>query len=389
MGAQGSLKILYIVPYFVPAYRFGGPVRGSYEIGKRLAKKGHDVCVCTNDVYEPQSRVKAKKDSIDGMEVRYFPNVSNRMAARSKIFSPIGLRGYLQKNMQNYDLVHIQEYYTIMTPIAYRYCRKYSKPYLVSVRGVMSPVPRKSRSTMKKVFDKSFGHVIKNADAVVVQTEMEKRDCEKKGISRLRIIPNGIDLKEFVLPGRNLFRRRHGLQKGDIAILFVGRINQIKGLKYLVKAFQEIDNIKLHLFLVGPDDNYLDELKKNINSSRIHVLGALYGEEKMQALAGCDIFALPSIYDCSPNSMLEACAAGLPIVTTDANGLAGLVKAGAGVLARAGDADGLRSGIHMLMDAQLRKKMGAAGHRLVKSFSWDNITGQLEKLYREVLDVRH
>jgi len=385
------LNILFVIPYFVPAYRFGGPVRGSYEVAKRLIKKGHNVTVYTTDVLEPGKRVGKKVDFIDDINVRYFSNLSNELAARAKIFTPRGYTKELSENIQKFDIIHIQEYYSILTYLTYKILSV--KKYLVSIRGVLSPVPMQSKSRLKKIFDFFCKNALHRADAVTVQTDMEKADCEKHGLNNLRIIRNGIDTNMFKkIPSGASFRKKHHIKPSEKVLLFIGRINEIKGLKYLVEAMSKIDDKKLRLFVVGPDDNYLNTLNQHIKERKvknIKIIEGLYDEDKLKALAAADVFILPSIYDCSPNSMLEACAAGLPIITTEQNGLRDIVERGAGIVVPARDPEALKEAI-LKMNKSTINKMGRQGRKIVHSeFSWDTITDDLESLYKEILNVRH
>jgi len=386
-----KLKILFLIPYFIPAYRFGGPIRGTYETGLRLVKKGHEVTVYTTDAWEPKKRIDKKEDIINGMHIKYFPNINNLLASKYKIFSPVGMYSQVKKKINNFDIIHIQEYYTIITFIGGKLSKKYNKKYLVSIRGALSDVPMQSKNNLKKIFNFFLKKFLFSADAITVQTENERKDCRKHNLKNLRIIRNGIDTEMFKkIPPRSIFRKKYEIKPDENVLLFVGRINKIKGLKYLIEALSRLKDRKIRLFIIGPDDNYLGELKTYIdkfNLNNINIIKGLYGAEKLEALAGSDIFVLPSIYDCSPNSMLEACASGLPIITTTENGLHKIISDGAGILINSKDSKALSSAIiKLITDPQLMKKMGAKGSKIVfDKYSWNKVTDELEKLYFKML----
>ena len=89
MHNKMKLKIGFFIPYFFPAWRFGGPVKSTYELGKRLVQKGHQVNIyCTDVSNNHKKRIEKKKDIIDGMNVFYFKNLSNHIASKYKIFLP-------------------------------------------------------------------------------------------------------------------------------------------------------------------------------------------------------------------------------------------------------------------------------------------------------------
>ena len=82
------MKILQVIPYFVPAWDFGGPLPVCYELSKQFVKRGHEVAVWTTDALNARSRIAQPEETIDGIQVRRFKNVSNSFAYRHNISSP-------------------------------------------------------------------------------------------------------------------------------------------------------------------------------------------------------------------------------------------------------------------------------------------------------------
>ncbi|MBA7585829.1 D-inositol-3-phosphate glycosyltransferase [subsurface metagenome] len=380
-----KLKILYLVQFFIPAWRFGGVVQLAYDIAKGMAQRGHEVTVFSTDAFEPGRRIEEKKNVIDGIEIFYFKNFNNYLASKFRIIQPKLLKKQLKKHIQDYDVIHLLDIYSISTYWAYKYSRIWSIPFFITTSGVLSYYSQKSKSLMKKVFNISLKKILQNAEAVVVQTESEKKDCEKFGLKNLNLIKTGINIKEYNdLPPRNIFRKKYNLKKNDVSILFLGRINEVKGIKYLIDAINKINSRKIYLFIVGARNNYLNRIFKSLKmKSQITITGWLSNEEKLEAYMGADIYCLPSIYDCAPISILEACACGLPIITTTSNGLFEIAKEGAGLVVEPRDSEALKNAIlELIEDRERMIKLGKKARSIVQEeFDWDKKLRELEQLY--------
>jgi len=385
-----KLKIGFFIPYFIPAWRFGGSVKGTYEIAKKLVEKGHSVNIyCTDLSNKHKNRNDKRTDNIDGINIFYFRNLSNRLSSKYNIHLPFEMRKILLDELKKLDIIHIQEIYSIMTYWIYKRIKKINKPLFISTRGALSPYPQKSKKFLKKVVNLILKRPLKKADLVFAQTLEEKKDCLDFGLKNVKILNNGIEIQNFKnLPSRSIFRNKYGINDDDLLILFLGRINEIKGLRYLVGSFSYLKNFpKIKLLIIGPDDNYLSKLielikKLNLNE-KIIIINGLYGQEKIEALSASDIFCLPSIYDCCPNSMLEACAAGLPIITTKTNGLNDITLKGAGICVKSRDSDALKKAILNLTRTKNKMiEMGKIGRSIVeKEYDWNNIIEILEDHY--------
>ncbi len=220
---------------------------------------------------------------------------------------------------------------------------------------------------------------------------MEAGQCRAYGIpeNKVVIIPNGINLEELrERPARGEFRKKYGIKDGTRLILFLGRINKIKGLDLLAKAFagltKEMVNVKL--VIAGPDDGYQTTLEKIFAGlgikDRTIFTGPLYGADKAAAYTDADVYALASNYDTFPVSVLEAMAHGLPVVMTDRCGLASEIRDRAG-LVTAYDSEKLSKALSKILNSPATgEEYGRQGQALVaERFNREKITSMLEVLY--------
>jgi len=384
------MKILQIIPYFVPAWDYGGPVSIAYNLSKRLLEKGHSVTVYTTDTLNSSNRIKESEETIGGVKIRRFKNWSNGIASKHKIFLSPSMISGIRNNLNEFDVVHMFEYRTIQNVIVHYYAKKYHIPYILQAHGSLPRIIGKQE--LKQIYDRFWGYrLLRDAAKLIALTPVETEQYRKMGISdeKIETVPNGIDLAEFEkLPPRGKFRRKYGVAPDQKMVLFLARLHKIKGPDLLVRAFASIvPRLKdAKLMIVGPDEGYLPALKKlakelNIESN-IHFIGPLYGKEKLEAYVDADVYVLPSVYETFPVSVLEACACGTPVILSDRCGIAGMIDGQAGLVVSY-DKDQLSNAIlSMLSSEAMRQKFAERGKSLVREkFSWAKIAEQVERIY--------
>lgn len=187
--------------------------------------------------------------------------------------------------------------------------------------------------------------------------------------SRLWLIRGGVDV-ERVAAAAPADRAALGVPPGAPLVLWVGRIDRVKGLDELVDAMTTIwHRTGAHLVLAG-EGEYADVLRVRIARSRadayVHAIGRR--DDVPALLAAADVFAFPSYTEGLPNALMEAMAAGRAIVTTDVPGCHDLITHGqTGLLAPPHDAPALARAIERLLsDAALRGRLGAAASAWVR-----------------------
>jgi glycosyltransferase involved in cell wall biosynthesis len=165
----------------------------------------------------------------------------------------------------------------------------------------------------------------------------------------------------------------------EINILFVGRLIECKGIKYLLDAFhilaQEKSNIGLIIVGTGPIEDDLKKYCLSRNIKNVHFTGLLQGDSVLKYYAISDVFVLPSLFELHPLVIPEAMSCGLPIVTTDAvpSAFDMISPAINGYIVNAGSVTDLANAIELAIDNS--KEMGPASLEIMKSkFTLDNST---------------
>lgn len=221
-------------------------------------------------------------------------------------------------------------------------------------------------------------------DVLYVNSEDYRKCWIERGIprERLRILPRGLDTHLFH-PSKcdRRFWERRGLRKGELAMLFVGRVSKEKNLDLLVAATRRLaeSGAPVRPVIVG-DGPYMAEMKRLLSDAIF--TGYLGGEDLARAYASADFFVFPSTTDTFGNVILEAQASGIPVIVSDVGGPRDLVSHGVdGFVTKGQDAADLAEAIRKLaVDADLRKSMGTSGRSRVETRDW---TEAFQKFWNE------
>jgi len=188
---------------------------------------------------------------------------------------------------------------------------------------------------------------------------------------------------------RNLWRDREGIERDAIVFTCVGRLELPKNPGLLLEAFRELTGPRAHLVLSG-EGSLREQLtayaRANNLSDRVHLIGRQNNIPSV--LAASDVFVLASNWEGNPLAVMEAMAAGLPVIATQVGGIPELVRSGdQGLLVPAGDCRGFAAAMQTLFDdAVTRRAMGrAAQTRAVREFKVERMVEGYANLYREMV----
>lgn len=379
-----KLRILHVVPTYLPATRYGGPIYSVHGLCRGLAARGHETHVYTTDVdgsgvSDVPLAVPVERDAV---RVTYFPTGRGRRLYRSPT---MGQR--LKADVATFDIVHVHSVFLWPTSAAALQARRANVPYVVSPRGMLvADLIAKKSSLLKRAWIEAFERRnIAEASAVHVTAEIEAEEIRRLGmkVRRVAVIPNGTDF-----PGPSQFER--ALETPDPVVVFLGRLNWKKGLDRLIPAMVKVPNAKL--IIAGNDEeNYrpvLEELARTCGvADRTTFVGPLHGADKWSLLASADVLALTSYSENFGIVVLEAMAAGVPVLVTPEVGLASTVaEAGCGVVVE-GNIDKIGAALEALLaDPQGRLRMCDAGRRVARErFSWGGVAEATEALYHSLV----
>lgn len=234
--------------------------------------------------------------------------------------------------------------------------------------------------------------IIVNSDAVRRFTV----DHEHASPEKVVVIPNGIDLDRFASGNRGPLRDHLGADENAVLIGAVGTIRRVKGQAVLYEAMRDLLQTRsdVRLVLIGATDiTYAGELKRRVQSdgldARVHFTGPM--QNIPDVLAALDIFVLPSLSEGMSNALIEAMAAGKPIVATDVGGNAENLAGGqVGILVPPDDPSAMRAGIcSLLQDPERQMQYGRwAQERARLEYGIESSLERHEDLYKRLLESR-
>ena len=376
-----SMRILHVVPTYLPATRYGGPIYSVHGLARAQARRGCDVQVFTTNVDGPGESPVAlgKPVALDGVKVWYFPCGAGRRLYRSP-----PMQRALTAQVASFDILHLHSVFLWPTLAAARAAQRAGVPYVLAPRGMLvADLIRRKSSLIKRAWITLFERAnIEHAAAMHVTSDIEASEITNLGLGARRfvMVPNGIDVP-VLLPSK---------MPGKPYVLSLGRVNWKKGLDRLIAAMAHVPDADL--VIAGNDEEgYRATLDKLIAehglAGRVSFVGQVEGDAKWALIQRAAVFALPSYSENFGIAVLEAMACAVPVVVTPEVGLAGTVRdAGAGIVV-SGDAVLLGAAIASLIaDPARARALGRAGRAAAEGqFSWDAIAGQMRAVYTEAM----
>ena len=234
-----------------------------------------------------------------------------------------------------------------------------------------------------------------SCDAVVAPSSSVRRTLLDFGVKRpIVVINNGIELARYRGADPSYIRDRLGIPAGTVLLVYVGRLSPEKNLVVLLREFAEAAKVRPELYLAlvgsGPLENKLRRQLEHMGiMDRVHFAGSVPFAQVPGYLTAADIFATASLTEVHPLSVIEAMAAGLPVLALNAPGIRDLVEHGiTGLLANNSEGGLAKSMVEIAQDQTKRRQMGAAARRASLKFDIAVTIGQTLALYRRLLNER-
>lgn len=219
------------------------------------------------------------------------------------------------------------------------------------------------------------------AASLVVPSGFLQQVFDEYGVSS-QVIPNIIDLQTFS-PGQG---REEG---GDFRLVITRNLEEIYGLDTAIRALAiasaEVPGLQLHIAGSGPLLASLQSLARELNvAGQVQFVGRLERSQVVALYRDADAMLNPARVDNMPNSVLEALACGLPVISTDVGGVPFIVEDGrTALLVPVDDPQAMaRAILRLRADAPLGESLRASGQREVRQYAWDRVGAQWLDLYR-------
>lgn len=407
------LSVIQVPRRFVTS-DWGGTETLVLETTARLRGRGHDA-----EIWCPDALGGAPHDEVRGVPVRrfpyFYPYLGLSAAARRQLdlaggnlFS-FSLMSALW-NRPRLDLVHLHTGKRL-GGIGRHVARRRGLPYVVSLHGGVVDVPTDearrlaSRTGRALEWGKLLGwwvgsrRVLDDAAAVLCVSEAEARTLQRQMPGKRVVhLPNGVDPERFRQGDGAAFRAAHGIQPDAQVVLTVGRLDPQKNQALAIRAVEALAprHPDVHLVLLGhvTDPAWADGLRAQVAErglqGRVTIIPGLPAEGPgvVDAYHAADLFLLPSNHEPFGIVILEAWAAGLPVVASDVGGIPGFVEQGVdGCLVPPGDLPGFVAALEGLLANPARARdLALAGQRKARErYAWEVVTDRLLAIYEDVL----
>jgi glycosyltransferase involved in cell wall biosynthesis len=361
------------------ARSFGGGERHTADLANALCRRGHEVFAAApggSPLVQELKRVPA--ENVFELPLRNALDVQ----------SAIELARRVREREIEIIHAHVARDYLLAALASRR-----SDAPLILTRHLERPLKSLHKWTLSGV-----------ARVIAVSEAVERALLAQKifPTEKVRRIPNGIDVERFERRARSFdtqrFRRLSGIQ-GRLVVGMAGELREHKGQEDFIRAAQRVarDVADVDFLIAGEDHSprkeyraHLERLVRELElQNRLHFTG--WVEDVTAFLPALDLFVSPSRVEPFGLVMVEAMAAGLPVVATATGGALEIVKDGAtGTLVPIGDWQALSAAVSSLLaNEEERRRMGESGHRrALEYFSLERMVAETEALYREVLDAR-
>ena len=391
------MKIALVCPASLPATQFGGNMFLSLDIAKELSKNGHEVTIFTTDMdFANNAKTFNKKLPRKEKIQDFFINRSHVWFSIQLFFINPGI--YFQMKKEKFDVIHTIGIRSFQSFIAAIIARKKNIPLVISDQGGLTTHPELKSNSTKRILSKIqqplIKFIINTSRKISVPNDYEKKIFEQFcDSSKIVTIRNGINLD--IMNFKNFdFKKKYNIKTNFI--LFLGRFTKIKGIDLLLNAIGLIKDMpefeKIILVIMGVDFGFqkimyrmIDDLKI---SNKILIITNPAREDVIQAYRESKFLVLPSRWELSPLTHLEAFAFRKAVISTDVHGIPYTMKHNEHGLLIKPNAKFLGEAIiELLNNEKMCDNFGQAGFDLVMNTC--NSTKMAEntlKLYKELVN---
>lgn len=360
----------------------GGAAERNYQMSRSLALEGVKCTVLTLDIGLDAARIESVRPA----------TVVTLACLWRRFYVPRGGWRTISQLVKDADIVHLMGHWSVLNALVYVAALRAGKPYAVCPAGAL---PLFGRSAwLKRVYNFFVGSaIIRNASARIAVTASEFPHFEAYGVgaSKVTVIPNGVNEVDFLSVSRPGFLASASLPDAPF-ILFMGRLNPIKGPDLLLEAFVLVsDRLPDHqLVFAGPDGGMLAELRARAEqcglAHRVHFLGHVDGEVKAGAYRFARMLVVPSRQEAMSIVALEAGICGTPVLLTDHCGFDEIAAVDPRLVVPA-TSEGLAAGLlNLLENADDLEQIGPRIKAFVQAkYAWATIITQYTDLYRRLI----
>ncbi len=400
---MNRLRIAVLSVHASPLARPGGSKTGGLnvyvlELSKQLARAGCSVDIFTRATNPRAPLLTEVEPGVRVVQLRAGPA---RVLAPDIVYRHLddfeeALLEFVQAQGAEYDILH--SHYWLSGLVADRLKSRWRLPHVAmfhtlgEIKNRASSIEHESPRRIE-----AEANIIQSADRVVCATEHEKSllvHLYYADPQKIAVVPLGVDLERFRPIDQAQARKQLGF-KDERIVLFVGRIEPLKGVDILINAAAMLESdVECSVLIVGGDETTagsVDELRSLASNlgigHRVAFVGAVDHEKLPLFYNAADVCVVPSHYESFGLVAVEAMACGVPVVASRVGGMARTVRDGeTGYLIPWLCPEPFAERIEMLLENEsLRRSLGEAARDAVARYRWDTVAAGVLDVYRDIL----
>ncbi|MGD1805452.1 glycosyltransferase [Dapis sp. BLCC M126] len=406
------MKIAIIASGFLPVLD-GVTVSGYYRVQK-LSQLGHQVLLFCPD-YSPLAHLYPNwKDYIGnifpGIQVINLPSTPFLDFERNVGFNTYQIvRRELEKFQP--EIIHVDEperlFFAFFRLAGIEFARQNNIPCVCTFRTNFLeyfedflPLPKGINLMLQLIFQKSFVSIYNKYDLTLVSSTITYQKIVSMGIKNAMYVNfHGFDIEKFqsATITTNFWESNYQIPNlaNKVKIVFLGRLTEDKGWKFTLDAFvrlQQLINIENIAIIIVGDGPMREEISNRLAqvTNHVYLLGRIPPENVPNILKNSDFHVTASEKETRGLTVLEAFAAGIPVVAPEAGGVTENIQDGRnGLLFMPGNQESFCEKLKFLIeDTNLRKEMGINSREAIAKYSWDNAVANLVKIWQEQIILK-
>ena len=414
------MRIAVLSYHTCPLATLGGKDTGGMnvyvrDLSRELGRRGIGLDVFTRSQDEHQPHVK--EDLGFGNRVIHIPAGLEVPLSKDILYQHVpefvgGVREFARGHHETYDLIH--SHYWLSGVAARSLSAAWDVPFIqmfhtlghMKNRVAQSPADREGDLRIRVETE-----LLHEADQIIAATPAELAQLQwlyRADVSRVTVIPPGVDLTHFYPRPAAQAKARLGIDPASQLLLFVGRIEPLKGIETLFQAVALLRDrgvcqcSQMAVAIIGGDASStpaaqtaemgrLKQMREQLGIAElVTFLGAMDQDSLPDYYAAAEVVIMPSHYESFGMVALEAMACGTPVIASEVGGLAYLVRDGeTGFHVPDRDPDALADRMcDIITDPLLRQELGEQAASHARSYAWPIIADKIEAVYKAVLERR-
>ncbi|MCM1981596.1 glycosyltransferase [Lyngbya confervoides] len=388
------MKVLHVIPSISPLR--GGPTQAVLEMVQTLRQRGIEAEIATtndhgNDTLSLplRQRYDYPLPSGDPVPVYCFPRHESPVAALREFTLSASLTRFLLEQGRGYDLIHSHAIFSYPSVAAMAIARLLHIPYIVRPLGSLCAWSLTQRAGRKQHYLKLIKPLLNHSHGLHFTAEQERQEARSLGIRAPEwVIPLGLKVAPPQAEAREQLRASLGLPPQQPVLLFLSRIHPKKGLEPLIQALGTLRGQPCTLVIAGSGEaEYEAQIQSLVAAqgltAQVRSVGFVSGAQKQQLLQGSDVFVLTSHSENFGIVVLEALAAGTPVLVTPGVALADLVQRHDLGWVCPMQVPAIAAALQAAIGSPaLRRQKGDRARQVVQDhYSWQSVAEQLERHY--------